>query len=43
MLESFGVFRREEQMAEQIEMIGGLRERYRQVVVEDKGDVFNTT
>ena len=41
MLENFGVFRREDQMAEQIEVIGGLQERYRQVIVEDKGDVFN--
>ena len=42
MLENFGVFRREDQMEEQIEIIGGLRERYEQVVVEDKGDVFNS-
>ena len=42
MLENFGVFRREEQMAEQIEIIDGLRERYERVVVEDKGDVFNS-
>jgi succinate dehydrogenase / fumarate reductase flavoprotein subunit len=43
MLENFGVFRREEQMLDQIEIIDGLRERYAKgVVVEDKGDVFNT-
>jgi succinate dehydrogenase/fumarate reductase flavoprotein subunit len=42
MLNNFGVFRREEQMAEQIEIIEGLRERYPTVVVEDKGDVFNS-
>ena len=42
MLENFGVFRREEQMAKQIEIIDDLRERYKNVVVEDKGDVFNS-
>jgi succinate dehydrogenase / fumarate reductase flavoprotein subunit len=43
MLENFGVFRREEQMTSQIEIIAELRERYeRGVVVEDKGDVFNS-
>src|SRR5262249_9543538 len=43
MLENFGVFRREEQMARQIEIIDELRERYeRGGVIEDKGDVFNT-
>ena len=42
MLKNFGVFRREEQMAEQIEVIEGLRERYPNVVVEDKGEVFNS-
>jgi succinate dehydrogenase / fumarate reductase flavoprotein subunit len=43
MLENFGVFRREEQMARQIEIIDELRERYeRGVVIEDKGDVFNS-
>ena len=39
---NFGVFRREEQMVEQGEIVAGLRERYERVVVEDKGDVFNT-
>ena len=42
MLENFGVFRREGQMQEQVGIIDGLRERYESVVVEDKGDVFNT-
>jgi succinate dehydrogenase/fumarate reductase flavoprotein subunit len=43
MLENFGVFRREEQMAKQIEIIDELRERYaRGVIVEDKGEVFNS-
>jgi succinate dehydrogenase flavoprotein subunit len=43
MLENFGVFRREEQMASQIEIIDQLRERYEKgVVIEDKGEVFNS-
>ncbi len=42
MLENFGVFRREEQMQEQIGIIDGLLERYDNVVVEDKGQVFNS-
>jgi succinate dehydrogenase / fumarate reductase, flavoprotein subunit len=43
MLDNFGVFRREEQMAKQIEIIDELRERYAGgVIVEDKGDVFNS-
>jgi succinate dehydrogenase flavoprotein subunit len=42
MLENFGVFRREEQMLEQLDVIESLRERYeRGVVIEDKGEVFN--
>src|SRR6188472_1512606 len=41
MHENFGVFRREEQMRKQEEIVDGLRERYEHVVVEDKGDVFN--
>jgi succinate dehydrogenase / fumarate reductase flavoprotein subunit len=41
MHENFGVFRREEQMQEQGRIIERLKERYRRVVVEDKGDVFN--
>jgi succinate dehydrogenase / fumarate reductase flavoprotein subunit len=42
MHENFGVFRREEQMRKQSEIVAGLRERYERVVVEDKGDVFNS-
>jgi succinate dehydrogenase/fumarate reductase flavoprotein subunit len=43
MLENFGVFRREEQMVNQVQIIDELRERYeRGVVVEDKGEVFNS-
>jgi len=42
MHENFGVFRREEQMQEQGEIVARLRERYERVVVDDKGDVFNS-
>jgi succinate dehydrogenase flavoprotein subunit len=41
MNENFGVFRREDQMRRQGEIVASLRERYERVVVEDKGDVFN--
>jgi succinate dehydrogenase / fumarate reductase, flavoprotein subunit len=41
MHENFGVFRREKQMKEQERIVGYLRERYENVVVDDKGDVFN--
>jgi succinate dehydrogenase / fumarate reductase, flavoprotein subunit len=41
MHENFGVFRREEQMQRQAEIVASLRQRYERVVVEDKGDVFN--
>ena len=41
MHENFGVFRREDQMRRQGELVGTLRERYERVVVEDKGQVFN--
>jgi succinate dehydrogenase / fumarate reductase, flavoprotein subunit len=41
MHENFGVFRREDQMKRQGEIVAALRERYEHVVVEDKGDVFN--
>jgi succinate dehydrogenase/fumarate reductase flavoprotein subunit len=41
MHENFGVFRREDQMQKQGEIVRSLRERYQRVVVEDKGDVFN--
>jgi succinate dehydrogenase / fumarate reductase flavoprotein subunit len=39
---NFGVFRREEQMKQQQEIVAGLRERFENVVVEDKGEVFNS-
>jgi succinate dehydrogenase / fumarate reductase flavoprotein subunit len=42
MLQNFGVFRREDQMKDQIGIIESLRERYPKVVLEDKGDVFNS-
>jgi succinate dehydrogenase/fumarate reductase flavoprotein subunit len=42
MHENFGVFRREDQMRREGEIIAGLRERYRRVTVDDKGMVFNT-
>jgi len=42
MHENFGVFRREDQMLEQQEIVAGLRARFARVVVEDKGDVFNS-
>jgi len=41
MHENFGVFRREEQMRRQGEIVAGLRERFDRVVVDDKGTVFN--
>ena len=41
MHENFGVFRREDQMQEQGEIVSSLRERYERVVVEDKGQIFN--
>ncbi len=42
MHENFGVFRRESQMQQQGEIVAGLRERYERVLVEDKGNVFNS-
>jgi succinate dehydrogenase / fumarate reductase, flavoprotein subunit len=41
MHENFGVFRRERQMEEQGRIVDYLRERYDNIVVEDKGEVFN--
>jgi succinate dehydrogenase / fumarate reductase, flavoprotein subunit len=38
---NFGVFRREDQMRKQGEIVSSLRERFQHVVVEDKGQVFN--
>ena len=42
MHENFGVFRREDQMEEEGQIIERLRERFERVVVEDKGSVFNS-
>ncbi|MEN3341464.1 MAG: succinate dehydrogenase / fumarate reductase, flavoprotein subunit [Actinomycetota bacterium] len=42
MLENFGVFRREDKMVKQRDILHELRERYRDVHVEDKGEIFNT-
>jgi succinate dehydrogenase / fumarate reductase flavoprotein subunit len=42
MHDNFGVFRREEQMEEQGRIVQSLRQRFERVVVEDKGDVFNS-
>jgi succinate dehydrogenase/fumarate reductase flavoprotein subunit len=39
---NFGVFRREEQMKKQGEIVAGLSERYERVVVDDKGEIFNS-
>jgi succinate dehydrogenase/fumarate reductase flavoprotein subunit len=41
MHENFGVFRREDQMEQQGEIVASLRERFERVVVEDKGQIFN--
>jgi succinate dehydrogenase / fumarate reductase flavoprotein subunit len=42
MLENFGVFRYQDKMEAQLEIIDGLRERYAKgVLIEDKGDLFN--
>jgi succinate dehydrogenase / fumarate reductase flavoprotein subunit len=41
MHENFGVFRREDQMQEQGELVASMRERYERVVVDDKGTLFN--
>jgi succinate dehydrogenase flavoprotein subunit len=42
MHENFGVFRREHQMLQEGEIVTQLRERYERVVVEDKGQLFNS-
>ncbi len=43
MLDNFGVFRYPDQMAQQVDYLDELKERFdRGVVIEDKGDVFNT-
>jgi succinate dehydrogenase / fumarate reductase, flavoprotein subunit len=41
MHENFGVFRREEEMERQGEIVASLRERYERVTVDDKGTLFN--
>jgi succinate dehydrogenase / fumarate reductase flavoprotein subunit len=41
MHENFGVFRREDQMKKQGKIVANLRERYENVIVEDKGTLFN--
>jgi succinate dehydrogenase / fumarate reductase flavoprotein subunit len=41
MLDNFAVFREEAKMMRQREILLELRERYKNVYVEDKGDVFN--
>ena len=42
MLENYGVFRYPERMEKELEILANLYERYERVVVEDKGDVFNS-
>jgi len=42
MLENYGVFRYPDRMEKQLEILADLRARYENVVVEDKGDVFNS-
>ncbi len=43
MFDNFGVFRREEQMTAQLEILERLRERFAKgVVIEDKGEIFNS-
>src|ERR687891_646611 len=41
MHENFGVFRREEEMQQQGEIVASLRERYERVTVDDKGTLLN--
>jgi succinate dehydrogenase / fumarate reductase flavoprotein subunit len=41
MHENFGVFRREDEMERQGEIVASLRERFERVVVDDKGTLFN--
>src|SRR5215208_795560 len=38
---NFGVFRREDQLLRQGEIVTALKERYERVVVDDKGELFN--
>ena len=39
---NFGVFRREDQMKAQGDIVASLQERFERVVVEDKGNLFNS-
>jgi succinate dehydrogenase / fumarate reductase flavoprotein subunit len=41
MHDNFGVFRREDQMQKQGEIVVSLRDRYDRVVIDDKGQLFN--
>jgi succinate dehydrogenase / fumarate reductase flavoprotein subunit len=42
MYANLGVFRREQQMREQVGILEDLRERYERVLVEDRGEIFNS-
>lgn len=42
MMDNASVFRTQETLSKQLEVLAGLKERYRQVSVEDTGSVFNT-
>ena len=42
MLENYGVFRYPDRMEKQLEILADLYQRYEHVVVEDKGEVFNS-
>jgi succinate dehydrogenase / fumarate reductase flavoprotein subunit len=42
MMDQVGVFRTEEGMQSAVEKVGELKERFREVTVEDQGKVFNT-
>jgi succinate dehydrogenase / fumarate reductase flavoprotein subunit len=42
MHENFGVFREDGKMRRQLELLEDLRERYQRVLVEDKGEVWNS-
>ena len=41
MMDKASVFRTEESLAEMLEILGGLKDRYERVGVQDKGAVFN--
>jgi succinate dehydrogenase/fumarate reductase flavoprotein subunit len=42
MHENFGVFREEGEMRRQLEILESLRDRYRHVLVDDRGEIFNS-